>query len=207
MRPFSLVLLATVVATPALAQDQRDLDAHVHGVSTLQIAVEEGMVEMNLLSPGVDIVGFEYEASSEDDKDAVETAIRQFLRPEELVTLPEGAGCRLTEVVAHLDTGDHEDEMHAEHVDGESMHDEAETAEIADDPVHEDEHVDEAGAEHSAFHVIYGYACENPDALTTVSFPFFERFENAGEIEVQYATEAGAGTAELTGAAPELSLN
>lgn len=199
MKPIYLALATTTLATPALAQDTRELDAHVHGVSTVEIAVEHGAIEINILSPGMDIVGFEHEASSAEDKEAVAAAIRQFLTPEEIVSLPEGAGCRLTEVLAHLHTGDHDDEHMHEGDDHTHDDDHAE----GEEHDHED-HADEA--RHSEFHVTYGFACDDEDALTGVGFPFFEQFPNAEEIEVQYVTETGAGTAELTPDAAEVSF-
>jgi hypothetical protein len=199
MKPIYLALATTILAAPAIAQDTRELDAHVHGVSTAEIAVEHGAVEINILSPGMDIVGFEHEARSTEDKEAVDAAIRQFLAPEEIVTLPEGAGCRLTEVLAHLDDGDHDDEhMHG---DDDDAHDD----DLAEGKYHNHEdHADKA--RHSEFHVTYGFGCDDEDALTSVGFPFFERFPNAEGIEVRYVTETGAGTAELTPGAAEVSF-
>lgn len=210
MKTIHLALLASVAATPLLAQETREMDAHVHGVSTLELAVENGTLEMNLLSPGMDIVGFEYEASTDADKDAVEAAIRAMLVPENIVTLPEAAECRLTEVLAHLHTGDHEHEEgedhdhaggagHDDHAEGEE-HEHEEHAEGAD-------HDHEEGAEHSEFHASYSFACAHPEELTTIGFPFFDRFENAQEIEAQFVTDAGAGSAEIGRDAPELTLN
>lgn len=92
------------------------MDAHVHGVSTPKLAVEDGTLEMNLLSPGMDIVGFEFEASTDADKDAVEAAIRTMLVPENIVTLPDTAECRLSEVLAHLHGDDHAQEIEAQYV-------------------------------------------------------------------------------------------
>ena len=80
MKTARLALLASaaaiLVAVPLRAQDKREMEAHEHGVSTLELAVEGGEVAINLTSPGADIVGFEYAASSDADKDAVEAAIR-----------------------------------------------------------------------------------------------------------------------------------
>lgn len=198
MKRTLFALAAASLAAPALAQDTRALDAHVHGVTTAEIAVEHGRVEINLLSPGMDIVGFEYEASTAADKEAVAAAIRQFLAPESIVTLPEAAGCRLTEVLAHLHSGDHEgehgEEDHGDHADHDDGHG------------HDDHDDHGEGAEHSAFHVTYGFACEDEGTLTTIGFPFFDRFANAQEIEVQYVTETGAGMAEVIRSTPELSL-
>lgn len=213
MQTIHLALLASVAATPLLAQETREMDAHVHGVSTLELAVEAGVVEMNLHSPGMDIVGFEYEASTDADKDAVEAAIRTMLVPENIVALPGAAECRLTEVLAHLHAGDHdheEGEDHMHEAEGEEDHDHADHAE-GDDHVHEEhaegeEHDHEEGAMHSEFHARYIFACAHPEELTAITFPFFERFENAQEIEAQYVTDAGAGAAEIGRDAAKLTL-
>lgn len=207
MKSISLTLLASMAAAPLAAQEHREMDAHVHGVSTLEMAVEDGVVEMNLLSPGMDIVGFEYAASTEADKDTVEAAIRTMLTPENIVTLPAAAGCRLTEVLAHLHSGDHDHD----HEDGEG-HDHAEDDDHeehaeGEDHAEGDDHDHEDGAEHSEFHVRYKFACEHPAELTTIAFPFFERFTNAQEIEAKYVTDAGAGSAEVGRDAAELKLN
>ena len=203
MKPIHLALAASTLATPVFAQDTREMDAHVHGVSTVEIAVEHGKVEINIHTPGMDIVGFEYEATSAEDKDAVEAAIRTMLMPENVVTLPEAAGCRLTEVLVHLHGGDHNHDDADAHMDGD--HDHEDHAE-GDDHDHDEEHDHADEAQHSEFHVSYAFACEDEDALTTINFPFFDQFGNVQEIEAQYVTETGAGQAEITRSAPELAL-
>lgn len=204
MKTLALALMATVAAAPLLAQETREKDAHVHGVTTAEIAVEHGKIVINLLSPGMDIVGFEYAARTAQDKDAVDAAIRQFLSPEQIVTVPEAAGCRLTEVLAHLDAGDHAEDRDDDHANDDGHgHEEHGHEEHG----HED-HADgeKARTEHSAFHVTYAYACDDEDAITSIGFPFFERFANAQEIEAKFVTETSVGTAELTRDAAELTL-
>lgn len=198
MKPTLLALATATIATAATAQDTREMEAHVHGVSTAEIAVEHGKVEIDILSPGMDIVGFEYVASSATDKDAVEAAIRTLLTPDVIVSLPEAAGCRLSGALAHLHAGDHD------HDDDAHMDDDHDHEDHAGEDHDDDDHADEA--QHSEFHVSYSYACEDEDALTSIGFPFFEAFSNAQEIEVQFVTETGAGQAEITRAAPELTL-
>ncbi|RYH01604.1 DUF2796 domain-containing protein [Salipiger sp. IMCC34102] len=226
MKPIQLTLAASTLAVPAFAQDTREMDAHVHGVSTAQIAIEDGTLEIDIVSPGMDIVGFEYEATSAEDQDAVEAAIRTMLSPENIVTLPEAAGCRLTDILAHLHGGDHdhedadahmdEDHDHEEHAEGDDHDHDHEDAHAEDDHDHDhddaqaeddhdhDDHAEEA--QHSEFHITYAFACEDETALTTIFFPFFDQFENAQEIEAEYVTEAGAGQAEIGRDAPELAL-
>lgn len=208
MKTICLALCATaaVAAAPLVAQETREMEAHVHGVSTLEIAIEHGVVEMSLLSPGMDIVGFEYAASSDADKDAVEAAIRTMLVPENIVTLPAAAECRLGEVLAHLHAGD--DHADDDDHDGHEAHAEDEEHDHAhDDHAEDNDHDHDGGATHSAFHVRYIFECEHPEALTKIGFPFFERFEHAAEIEAQYITETGAGAFEIDRDAAELTLN
>ncbi|QHQ35805.1 DUF2796 domain-containing protein [Algicella marina] len=198
MKTICLAVLASVAASQILAQESRELESHVHGVSKLELAVEGSFIVMNMVSPGIDIVGFEYEASTGADKDAVEDAIRTMLVPENIVALPDAADCRLTEVLAHLHAGDHDHGDEDEH---------------ADEPAHE-EHAegeghegDDSDGDHSEFHVQYTFACEHPERLDVIGFPFFEQFPNAQEVEAQYVTENGAGSAEIERDAAELVLN
>jgi ABC-type Zn2+ transport system substrate-binding protein/surface adhesin len=122
-----------------------------------------------------------------------------MLTPENIVVLPAAASCRLTEVLAHLHSGDHDDDDdddHEEHAE----HDHEEHAE-------DDDHADEHAPQHNAFHLRYEYQCDNADALTEVTFPFFNAFENAKEIEAVYITPAGAGSAEIERDTPTLDLS
>ncbi len=215
MKRFSTTALASLaLATgPLLAQDDhREMGAHVHGVSTLELALEGGILEIDLRSPGMDIVGFEYAATSDADKDAVEAAIRSMLIPENIVTLPEAAECRLTEVLSHLyaDDQDHDHEDHAEddgHDHDNDHEDHADGEEHAHEEHAEDDHDREDGAVHSEFHVSYAFDCAHPEELTTIGFPFFQAFENAQEIEAQYVTETGSGAAEIGRDGAELTLD
>lgn len=203
MTRIGMILLGTVSATTLVAQETRELDAHVHGVSTLELAVEDGTLEINLLSPGLDIVGFEYAATTDADKDAVAAAIRTLLAPENVVALPGAAGCRLIEAVAHHNGGDddHEEDMH-DHAEGED-HDHDHDHDHAED----DDHEHEENAQHSEFHANYRFSCDATNELTTIAFPFFETFPNAEEIEARYVTDTGTGAVEITADDPELTLD
>lgn len=193
MKSQTLALLTAVFAVPAAAQDHREMDAHVHGVTKLELAIEAGRVEIALHAPGMDIVGFEHAPGSDVDEAAVEAAVAYLMAPENVIALPEAAGCSLAEATAELE-GDDEDhgEEHAEHEHEEHEHDE--------------EHAEDDHSGHSEFHAAYAFTCTGPEALTEIGFPFFETFPNAEEIEAQFVTETGAGSAEIPRAAPKLTL-
>lgn len=219
MKIQSLAAVAALAAAPAIAQEHRELDAHEHGVSTLELAIEGDRLEMELRAPGMDIVGFEHAASSDDDKAAVEAALASLSQPARVIALPEAAGCSAIETEAEFEIeghDHHEDhEAHAHEHDDDYDHDDHddhhEDHEHDDAHDHGSDHADEHdhehhGATHSEFHAAYAFACADPTALTEIGFPFFETFANAGEIEAQFVTDAGTGSAEITRDTRRLTL-
>ncbi|MEY8881318.1 DUF2796 domain-containing protein [Donghicola sp. XS_ASV15] len=198
MKNFMFSLLASVAALPAFAEETREMQAHIHGVSTLEFAVEGQTAEAMLKAPGMDLVGFEYRAESEEDKAAVASALTQLQDPATVLLLPTEAGCELSEVDAHLsedadhhdDHDDHHDEDHAEH-----------------EHEHEHEHADHEDEDaHNEFLAHYHFTCANPEALTQLTFSFFDTFAQAKEVDVTYVTDAGVGAAEATRDEPVISL-
>ena len=90
-RPSFLVLtvaLAAVVSAPRA----ENLDAHVHGVSQLTVAIEAGLVEIQLTSPAVNLVGFEHKASTPKDIEAVKKT-ESLLRQHEALFSFSGTRC------------------------------------------------------------------------------------------------------------------
>lgn len=186
-------LIALITAFPAFAQDNRQLDAHEHGVGTLNIAMEGTTVLMEFTAPGADIVGFEYEATSDADLALIDAAIATLSSPLDLFVLPDVAGCSVVETHAELesedDHGEHDDHGHDDDHHGE----------------HEDEHADEAG--HTELHAEYTLACSAPAEFTQIDFAYFETFPNAQEVEVQIITTSGAHAFEVERDAPVLELD
>ena len=192
----ALSLIALVAASPAFAEGTRQLDAHEHGVGTLNIAIEGTTVAMAFEAPGADIVGFEYEAKSDADLAAIDAALARLAAPLDLFVMPDAATCTVVMAKAELEGED----GHEEHADG--------THEVHDDEDHDHEdhadHGDEAG--HTEFHAEYTLNCDNPKMLTEITFAYFETFPNAKEVEVQLITSFGARAFEVERDAPALDL-
>ena len=70
--------------------------AHEHGSANLNVAIDGDAIEMELIAPGADIVGFEHQPNSDADRAAVDAAVVTFQRG--IFTLPESAGCELEAV-------------------------------------------------------------------------------------------------------------
>lgn len=205
MKPAIPALLA-LVAAPAFAEENRELDAHEHGLGELNIAVDGDTVAMEFHAPGADIVGFEYEAESAEDRAAIDAAVAMLAKPLDLFVLPAAAECSVTQASAALESeeehDDHDD--HDEHAEGEGHddHDEHAEGEEHDD---NDDHA-EAEASHTEFHAEYTLTCGNPGAISGIEFAYFETFENAVELEVQIVTASGAQAFEVERDTPTLDL-
>ena len=205
MKFLPLCAVSVIALTPAFAQEARQLDAHEHGVGKLNIAVDGTQVAMELHVPGADIVGFEYEPASAEDRALVEAAEETLKQPADLFVLPVAAECTVIEAAAHLEgEGGHED--HDDHDDHDEDHDDhaEEHADHDEDDHDEDDHDEDAG--HTEFHAEYVLSCAHPEALTDITFGYFEAFPNALEVDVQLITDNGATSFEVERDAPVLDL-
>ena len=221
MKLMSLLMLSTVAATPLLAEETRQLDAHEHGVGQLNIAFEGSTIAMELHAPGADIVGFEYQAESDEDLASIDAALAVLAKPLDLFVLPDAAGCSVVDAGAELeseeahddhddhddhkdenDEHDHEEEGHDDHEDDE--HDDHEDEHDHDEEDHDD-HADEAG--HTEFHAEYTLTCSDISAVTGIDFAYFAAFPNALEVEVQAISETDATAFEVERDAPTLDFS
>lgn len=206
----TIPLVLALAAGPALAQDTRQLDAHEHGVGVLDIAVDGTELVMEFHAPGADIVGFEYVAETDADRARIADAVAVLERPLDLFALPAAAGCSVIQADAELETEDahHDDHAGDDHADHD--HDHAEDDHDHAEHDHAEEgHSDEdhaAEASHTEFHAAYRLTCTDPSALTRMTFPYFDAFENAREVEVQVVTAAGAQAFEVERDAPTLDM-
>lgn len=190
MRKYFIIAAVMAFSVPAIAaEEHRELGPHEHGHGKLNIAVEGNRVSMELEVPGADIVGFEHEASTPDQKAAVEKAKATLGDALGVFKLPAGAGCKLAEAKVAIQA---EDEH--EHVDSGALQEEAK----ADDE--KDEH------HHSEFHVAYAIDCASPAKLTGIEFKYFDLFAGARELDVNLVTPKGQTSYEVTREAPKLEL-
>jgi hypothetical protein len=190
-----VALAGALVTTAAFAEERRELSAHVHGHSSLAIAVEGSRVTMELHAPGMDILGFEHGPATDEQKAALEQAKAALADPLRLFVLPQAAGCKATAAAVELETEEHAHEEGAEH------HKEAEQAEEE----HEGEEHEASG--HAEFEAAYALDCKDPTELASITFDFFDRFAGAQEVEVTLLTERGQTAYKVTRAAPRIVLD
>jgi hypothetical protein len=184
-----LAVVALALTSPATADEapHRQLGAHVHGQGTLDIAIEGKKVEMELVAPGADIVGFEHEAESPDQKLAVEKAKATLDQVLTLFKLPKDANCGIDKSSVEIRKEEHH--HHDGDADGKAEnHDE-------DEDTH-DAHGEHGG--HSEFHAVYSLTCATPASLTALETTYFNSFAGAQALNVSVVAPKGQSQMQLT---------
>lgn len=188
----ALILAAMTLSLPTHGEEaHRELGAHVHGHGTLNMAIEEKRVSMELEVPGMDIVGFEHAASTKEQKAAVEKATAQLAKPLDVFALPPQAGCTVAEASVAVEGEQHDDD-----------HDHA--AADKDDAKAEHDHEEASG--HNQFHATYALDCTQPTELTAITFDYFKLFAGAHELTVNVVTAKGQNKYEVSRDKPTLDL-
>jgi ABC-type Zn2+ transport system substrate-binding protein/surface adhesin len=190
------------------AETKRELGAHQHGHGTLNMAMEGNRLLIELHAPGADIVGFEHRARTDSDKAAIEKAKATLGEPLALFTIPAAAACRVeaakVALVAESGHGHgHNQEKEKpvqaghghghghSHSHGESRH--GYGHEQGSDP-------------HSEFRAEYALVCDRPDAITTMAFPYFEKFPGAQSLTVNMVTDHGQMKYDAARGNPRIEL-
>ncbi len=194
-------LAATLFAECAYAEEQRAMDAHVHGTSEVQMAIEGTSVSIALQAPGADLVGFEHHPETSADKAAMERAEDLLSRPLALFGVPETAGCEVAALdVVHSSQGDdaqdHDAHDHDEHAHDDHDHDHEAHAHAGD----------EAGESHLEFRANYTLSCTAPEKLAALNVTFFDVFEGARRMRFEVLSADGAKAFELERSRPHLAL-
>ncbi len=154
------------------ASTERDLDSHVHGGATLNIAFDANDLYVEFGSPWMNLVGFEHQPSTDKQRTSIEESVQHLQQGNELFTFA-GTRCDMVDV-------DVENSMDSDH---EGDHDE-----------HTDE---EEGAEHSAVTVSYVFSCTELKSLETVDVELFSAWPGIDDIDVQLAGPKSQDAMEL----------
>ena len=186
-----LASAALALSFPVLADDhQHSLEAHVHGIGTLNIALENQLLELQLESPAMNIIGFEYQPTTAADIQSVKAAQNTLSNAAELFAFSPAAQCRLTSVSIEnallKGSGAHDH-------DHDHDHESQPAAEIA-------EH------QHNDISAHYQYHCATPAQLNSIDLAgLFKLFTQTEKIQVQLIVGDHQQGAELSAKNTSLS--
>ncbi len=206
------VLLWHVTGRGVEAQTQRQHDAHVHGAGTLNLVQEGNQVHIELEIPGMDIVGFEHQATSPSQKEAVKKAVTVLRQGNSLFQMNAEAKCKLdtAEVEVEMIGEEHEGKAHHDHEkEGKAHHDhEKEGKAHKEDESHKEEkHAEDEEASHSEFHAKYVFTCASPDNLKQLNTALFDQFEKSESLQARFVTSRKQSSQSLSRQTPVLDLN
>ena len=128
----SLPVVASLLMLTGVTAAQQS--AHVHGIATLNLAMEGDELEIEFVSPAGNIVGFEHEAVTEAERRAIRDAIEQLRKGNELFDLPLAASCSLH--VAEVEHGHGEEEKREDGHGHDAEHDDGDEHGHADEEEH-----------------------------------------------------------------------
>jgi hypothetical protein len=185
MAGFAAGLLACAAFSASAEEPHRQLGAHVHGHGRLNIAMEGKKLTMELEVPGADIVGFENEPSTPEQRAAIAEAKAKLANGLALFVPPAEARCELEEVRVSTEAEYEDEHSHHEGAAG-----------------------DKEGEEHrhSEFHVTYTAGCRALPKLTSLTFEYFKVFPGAQELDIAVISPKGQSSFEVKRDKPNLDL-
>ena len=190
-----LAALFAVTGLASAAEEHRQLGAHEHGHGTLNIAVDGKALSMELVAPGDDIVGFEHEPSTPEQKATVDKASLALGKPLDLFKVPESAGCKVgqAKVETRPETEHDDDDAKGAPAHGTDAHD-------------KDAKGGESHEGHNEWHATYLLECTSPANLTAIEFTYFKAFANPQKLTVGLVTPKAQSSFEVTRDKPVLDL-
>jgi hypothetical protein len=145
-------------------------EAHVHGVATLQLALDDSMLHLNLSSPLDSLLGFEHQPRTEKQKAAVRHMADQLRQAERLFQPTLAARCTLKTYSLEspvLETGEHKGHDHESH-------------------------------DHTDLNAEFVFYCAKPNELRDLEINLFSYFPGLLRLKTEAATPRGQSAAILT---------
>ena len=83
-------------------KEKKSLDAHEHGVSTLNLVQDMNKISFEFEMPGFDVVGFEYKAKKKNDIKKVKKALNLLSEAKNMLIINSEAECKKEESSARV---------------------------------------------------------------------------------------------------------
>lgn len=206
------VFFSGLVNVAYAIQKGSNLDAHVHGISELTIAMDDHVLDVQFASPAMNLLGFEYKATSNKDIATLKKVESLLLKHNQLFSLSD-AGCThvntTLDLSDHIDTEDHHG--HNKHKEHKDHHDHKDHDGHSDHNDHDDhaehsDHKDHGSESHSEIVANYSYHCKDTSKLSKISVSLFEVFPGIHEIEAIWITSMQQGSTLLKPSSPVIAL-
>lgn len=201
------IFLSAGVLLPNLAWSEDmpiQLGAHEHGTTTLNLALDGNTLQVELLSPAINLVGFEHQPRSDEEREKVLRVRDQLESVTAVLVLPVAANCHQDSatVESGLLAAARSEDGH--HVDHDEDHDHDHDHDKDHDHDHAKDHDHDHGDSHAEFSADYTLTCQNPSAIGSLEISLFQSFSGVERIKGAWLNESGQGAVDLTADNPTL---
>lgn len=176
-------LLAILGGTSMPSFSQGHGHAHVHGIASLQVAVDGSTLTLRLRTPLENLVGFEHAPQTEQQKKAIADMEQSLRMPESHFGPTTAAGC--APVATKLDSP----------FPAAGKTEKGRSADQAQAAARKDGKERDVHAELSVEFVL---RCQNPDRLQGIEVKLFDRFRKLRRVDVELAGPRGQKSYRLT---------
>ena len=191
------LIIAIILPSSQASEQAIALGSHVHGLAGLNIAMEGKTLEIQLISPAMNLLGFEHKASSKEERAAVEHGESQLHNHEALFLL-SNEQCVHTMTTVDVSDLIERTESSASDQDEHDGHDESEH-DGHDEDESEHHHKNHAEADkHSDVTATYQYRCENTTSLSSITVNVFDSFSGIHNLDVMWISTSNQGGVTLT---------
>ncbi|MFT6388877.1 MAG: G3E family GTPase [Cellvibrionaceae bacterium] len=186
----SLLLISALTSLHSIAADK-----HVHGEAELFVAIESNQILIEMESPAANILGFEHEPNTSQQKAILKSSVNTLQDYRKLIEI-EGGGCNQVDVFVEspftINTTTSSKNDHHDH----------------DKPKpHKHEHEETSRETHSAFHVGYTLECKDSSEVKTLTLNVFKAFPKVKTMQVNWASTRGQGTQKVSAKKVTVKLN
>jgi Protein of unknown function (DUF2796) len=174
---FALAFSSSLFVSPADAQMQPAAHPHVHGIASVDVAIDTASITVTMSSPLDNLIGFEHPPRTDGERTAAKAAVASLQQGEKVFAIDPAAGCTLKSVdlsSAALNVG-HPDPS-------------------------------EAQAGHADIDGTYEFTCARPQLAKSIDVGLF-RFAHMQKVTAQVAGPHGQFKRELTSAERRIVLS
>ena len=178
-----------LLSTPQLEKTAiaQELGSHVHGLTELNLVIADQDIQIEFISPAINLLGFERASSSPEESQLFNDVVSELQTAEWLV------GKRLDHCQLSIPVFESPD------FEGHVSHEEHEHHEEHD---HHEEH---EATTHVDFRVQYLFGCESKPP-TELIITAFNRFAGIEEISARWIVGREQGIASLTSSSPAITF-
>jgi len=191
-------------------------EAHEHGRAIAEISYADNQLNVYLIIPAINVLGFEHTPNTQEEKKIADAIIAKLSDPKHVLEINTACTVASTYIEEGHEVGDdheehehesdhdqhHEDEDHHDEHEHESDHDQHHENETHHDEHqheshHEHDHEGEHEPEHFNIEIEHEYDCQSNDEVM-LSFSIFKTLPTLEKLDIQYVSEEQQQLSTLT---------